>query len=136
MRDFRVLRMNILTIFAPESSTIDDMKKTLTVLLCAVLSALTSFAQSPIPAHFDECVELIATVWRLSGADEYNRCRVSQYAHEVDSVQYRPVYEHFRSGFPSCQELCLARRQDVGGDFLPGAVAPIRVRCHGHRVPY
>ena len=51
-----------------------------------MLSALTSFAQSPIPAHFDECVELMATVWRLSGADEYNRCRVPQYAHEVDSV--------------------------------------------------
>ena len=66
--------------------TLDDMKKTLTVLLCAVLSALTSFAQKPIPAHFNECVELMATVWRLSGADEYNRCKVPQYAHEVDSV--------------------------------------------------
>jgi hypothetical protein len=62
------------------------MKKTLTVLLCAVLSALTSFAQNPIPVHFDECVELMATVWRLSGSEEYNLCRVPQYAHEVDSV--------------------------------------------------
>ena len=62
------------------------MKRHFAILLCAMLSALTSFAQSPIPAHFDECVELMATVWRLSGADEYNRCRVPQYAHEVDSV--------------------------------------------------
>ena len=62
------------------------MKRHFVVLLCVVLSALTSFAQKPIPAHFDECVELMATVWRLSGADEYNRCRVPQYAHEVDSV--------------------------------------------------
>ena len=69
------------------------MKKTLTVLLCAVLSALTSFAQSPVSAHFDECVELMATVWRLSGAEEYNRCRVPQYAHEVDSV-FGPYKDH------------------------------------------
>lgn len=72
---------------------LDDMKKTLTVLLCAVLSALTSFAQNPIPAHFDECVELMATVWRLSGSEEYNRCRVPQYAHEVDSV-FGPYKDH------------------------------------------
>ena len=69
------------------------MKKTLTVLLCAVFSALTSFAQNPVPAHFDECVELMATVWRLSGAEEYNRCRVPQYAHEVDSV-FGPYKDH------------------------------------------
>jgi len=69
------------------------MKNALTVLLCAVLSALTSFAQRPIPAHFDECVELMATVWRLSGAEEYNRCRVPQYAHEVDSV-FGPYKDH------------------------------------------
>ena len=72
---------------------LDDMKKTLTVLLCAALSVLTSFAQRPIPAHFDECVELMATVWRLSGAEEYNRCRVPQYAHEVDSV-FGPYKDH------------------------------------------
>ena len=62
------------------------MKKQFATLLCTLLSALTSFAQNPVPAHFDECVELMATVWRLSGADEYNLCRVPQYAHEVDSV--------------------------------------------------
>ena len=62
------------------------MKRALSVLLCAILTALTSFAQKPVPAHFDECVDLMATVWRLSGAEEYNLCRVPQYAHEVDSV--------------------------------------------------
>ena len=62
------------------------MKKTFSVLLIALLSTLTTFAQNPVPAHFDECVELMATVWRLSGADEYNLCRVPQYAHEVDSA--------------------------------------------------
>jgi len=71
----------------------DTMKKTLTVLLCAVLSVLTSFAQNPIPAHFDECVDLVATVWRLSGAREYNLCTISQYTHEIDSV-FAPYKEH------------------------------------------
>lgn len=69
------------------------MKKHFTILLCALISALTSFAQNPVPAHFDECVDLMATVWRLSGADEYNRCMVPQYAHEVDSV-FAPFKEH------------------------------------------
>ena len=62
------------------------MKKTFSVLLFALLLVLTSFAQNPVPAHFDECVELMATVWRLSGSDEYNLCRVPRYAHEVDSA--------------------------------------------------
>ena len=69
------------------------MKKTFAVFLCALITALTSFAQNPVPAHFDECVELMAAVWRLSGSDEYNRCMVPQYAHEVDSV-FAPFKEH------------------------------------------
>ena len=62
------------------------MKRKTTILIIAFLSALASFAQNPIPAHFDECVDLVATVWRLSGAHEYSRCDVPNYAHEVDSV--------------------------------------------------
>ena len=69
------------------------MKKNFTILFCALLSALTTFAQNPVPTHFDECVELMAAVWRLSGAPEYNRCMVPQYAHEVDSV-FEPFKEH------------------------------------------
>ena len=69
------------------------MKKTFSVLFVALLSLLTSYSQNPVPAHFNECVELMATVWRLSGADEYNLCRVPQYAHEVDSV-FAPFKEH------------------------------------------
>lgn len=62
------------------------MKRKTTILIIALLSVLTSFAQNPIPAHFDECVDLVATVWRLSGAHEYSRCDVPNYAHEFDSV--------------------------------------------------
>ena len=69
------------------------MKKTIVFTLSVLFSLLTSFAQNPIPAHFDECVDLVATVWRLSGAREYNLCEVPRYAHEVDSV-FAPYKEH------------------------------------------
>lgn len=36
------------------------MKRKTTILIIAFLSALASFAQNPIPAHFDECVDLVA----------------------------------------------------------------------------
>ena len=62
------------------------MKKRFAILICVVLSALMSFAQQSIPAHFDECVELLSTVWRLSGAREYNNCRVEKYAQDVDAT--------------------------------------------------
>lgn len=69
------------------------MKKAIVLFFFALFSILISFAQNPIPAHFDECVDLLATVWRLSGAREYNRCDVPSYAHEVDSV-FAPYKEH------------------------------------------
>ena len=62
------------------------MKKNILLSLFILFSVQASFAQNPIPAHFDECVDLVATVWRLSGAREYSRCDVPNYAHEVDSV--------------------------------------------------
>ena len=62
------------------------MKKNILLFLFVLFSVQASIAQNPIPAHFDECVDLVATVWRLSGAREYSRCDVPRYAHEVDSV--------------------------------------------------
>ena len=62
------------------------MKKRFAILVCVVFSALMSFAQQSIPSHFDECVELLSTVWRLSGAREYNNCRVEKYAQDVDAT--------------------------------------------------
>ena len=61
------------------------MKK-LTVTICGILLTALSFAQSTVPVRFDECVDLVSTVWRLSGADEYNRCGIPQYAENVDNV--------------------------------------------------
>jgi hypothetical protein len=69
------------------------MKKLFAVLFITLLSTQALFAQNSAPVHFDECVDLMATVWRLSGSNEYNRCMVPSYAHEVDSV-FAPFKEH------------------------------------------
>jgi hypothetical protein len=62
------------------------MKKQLAILFSAIFCTLTSFSQNPVSVHFDECVDLTAMVWRLSGSREYNMCMVSQFAHNVDST--------------------------------------------------
>lgn len=54
---------------------------------------MASSAQNPIPVHFDECIDLIATVWRLAGAREYNQCAIPQYAQEVDAA-FAPYKDH------------------------------------------
>lgn len=69
------------------------MKKLFAALFITLLSAQVSLAQNPVPVHFNECVDLMATIWRLSGSNEYNRCMVPIYAHEVDSV-FAPFKEH------------------------------------------
>lgn len=75
---------------------------------------LTSFAQDSIPVHFDECVDLMAVVWRLSGSREYNQCTIPQYAYEVDSV-FAPYKEH--------QVVQLARQYQEKSHIVYDAVA-------------
>lgn len=64
---------------------INTMKK-LSLIFCGILLSLSSFAQSTKPAHFDERVDLMSVIWRLSGSQEYNLCRVPKYDQEVDST--------------------------------------------------
>ena len=73
------------------------MKK-LTIIFCSILLALTSFAQIPIPAHFDERVDLMAVIWRLSGSQEYNLCKISGYARDGYFREFKshPVVEMAR----------------------------------------
>ena len=62
------------------------MKRKFSILICVVLSAFTCFSQNTVSAHFDECVDLMSAVWRLSGSREYNMCKVPKYAQDFDSV--------------------------------------------------
>lgn len=62
------------------------MKSKLSILICVVLSAFTCLSQNTESVHFDECVDLMSAVWRLSGSGEYNMCKIPQYAQDFDSV--------------------------------------------------
>ncbi|MBR4517988.1 MAG: DUF4932 domain-containing protein [Victivallales bacterium] len=84
------------------------------VFLCGLLSMLTSLAQNPIPVQFDECIDLMAVVWRLSGAHEYNNMLDSHYLREIDAF-FAPYKEH-----PVVQ---LARQYQQESDISYDAVA-------------
>ncbi|MBR5983450.1 MAG: DUF4932 domain-containing protein [Bacteroidales bacterium] len=62
------------------------MKRRLVILICGIFSTMTTFSQSPVSVQFDECVDLVSAVWRLSDSREYNMCKIPQYAHDFDSV--------------------------------------------------
>ncbi|MBO4619052.1 MAG: DUF4932 domain-containing protein [Victivallales bacterium] len=88
--------------------------KKVVVILGVLLFAVTSSAQNPIPVYFDECIDLMAMVWRLSGAREYNLCGIPQFAQEVDAV-FAPYKEH--------QVVQLARQYRLGFGIGYDAVA-------------
>lgn len=73
------------------------MKNRLFLLILGFILTLSTFAQEPVKAHFDECLDLMSVVWRLTGANEYNLCMAEQYAKEVDiafgSFQSHPVVQ-------------------------------------------
>lgn len=73
------------------------MKNRLFLLILGFILTLPTFAQEPVKAHFDECLDLMSVVWRLTGANEYNLCMAEQYAKEVDiafgSFQSHPVVQ-------------------------------------------
>ena len=63
-----------------------NMKRQLSIFICVVLSAFTCFSQNTVSVLFDECVDLMSAVWRLSGSREYNMCKIPKYAHDFDST--------------------------------------------------
>ena len=58
--------------------------RSIAILLAAWLSTLVVSARQ-IQVGFDECVDLMATVWHLAGAREYNMCAVAPYAESLDA---------------------------------------------------
>lgn len=62
------------------------MKNRLFLLILGFILTLPTFAQEPVKAHFDECLDLMSVVWRLTGANEYNLCMAEQYSKEVDAT--------------------------------------------------
>ena len=72
------------------------MKKRI-ILIISVLLLLTPLAmhaKGALQAEFREGVDLLAAVWRLAGAKEYNRCAVTPYAESLDTVLARHKAHH------------------------------------------
>lgn len=62
------------------------MKNRLFLLILGFILTLSTFAQEPVKTHFDECLDLMSVVWKLTGSSEYNLCLAEQYSNEVDNT--------------------------------------------------
>lgn len=60
------------------------MKSKTLLFLFLLLSPQWLLAQTHPNVSFNEGVDLLSTVWRLAGAEEYNRCQVEPYAKSLD----------------------------------------------------
>ena len=79
--------------FASQQLNIYIMKKaTLTLILLAFIP-LFGLSQTEIPVSFDERTDLMSVVFRLAGCEEYNDCRMKDYAAAVDSC-FAPFKDH------------------------------------------
>ncbi len=67
-------------------------KATLTLILLAFIP-LFGLSQTEIPVSFDERTDLMSVVFRLAGCEEYNECRMKEYASSVDSC-FAPYRDH------------------------------------------
>ena len=65
---------------------------TLTLILLAFIPLL-GLSQTEIPVSFDERTDLMSVVFRLAGCEEYNECRMKDYAAAVDSC-FAPYRDH------------------------------------------
>lgn len=81
-----------------------------------------------IPLDFDECVDLMSVVWRLAGADEYQRCSVAPYVEEVDR-HFSPFSEH-----PAVQLAKKYYNNNVGYDAVAVYGAHLDVDGNGNVV--
>lgn len=68
------------------------MKKTFFILIISLISLICP-AQADVAVQFDERVDLMSVVWRLSGAEEYNLCSIEAYTKIVDST-FAPYKGH------------------------------------------
>lgn len=96
------------------------------VLLCSLVISTSLSAQ--LPLDFDECVDLMSVVWRLAGADEYQRCSVTPYIEEVDRY-FSPFAEH-----PAVQLAKKYSNNNVGYDAVAVYGAHLDVDGNGNVV--
>lgn len=69
------------------------MKKVTLSFILLVFMPLLGISQTEIPVSFDERADLLSVVFRLAGCEEYNDCRMKDYAAAVDSC-FTPFKDH------------------------------------------
>lgn len=68
------------------------MKHFLSIIIL-ISFGFTGLAQNPIPVAFDESVDMMAVIWHLAGAREYNQCDITPYVESVDTY-FASAKEH------------------------------------------
>lgn len=102
------------------------MKKYIS-FLAALLMGLSAQAQTAVPVQFNECMDLMAMVWHLAGAREYNRCSVTPYNESVDAhfanakehkaVQLAREYYQAGSGYDAVADFASCLKISTKGDI-------------------
>ena len=69
------------------------MKKVTLSFILLIFMPLLGISQTEIPVSFDERADLLSVVFRLAGCEEYNDCRMKDYAAAVDSC-FAPFKDH------------------------------------------
>ena len=62
------------------------MKKMFIAFAMFMSCSLMMWAKGVVPTRFDERMDLMAVIWRMAGAREYNQCTISPYVNSVDST--------------------------------------------------
>lgn len=69
------------------------MKKKIFALAMFMCFTLMMWANEAVPTRFDERMDLMAVIWRMAGAREYNQCKITPYVNSADST-FKPFASH------------------------------------------
>lgn len=105
------------------------MKRILTFLTLLLVVQLSLFSQNTIPTAFDECVDLVSLVWRLTGAKEYNNCPITPYNQQIEEF-FGPYKDH------STIQLARKYRQESGVayDAIASLATHLKITADGQVV--
>ena len=102
------------------------MKKMFIAFAMFMICSLMMWANGLVPTRFDERMDLMAVIWRMAGAREYNQCPISPYVNSVDST-FKPFASH--------EAVTLAKRymkkKGVGYDAVASLAAHLKLTDEG-----
>ena len=102
------------------------MKKMFIAFAMFMSCSLMMWAKGVVPTRFDERMDLMAVIWRMAGAREYNQCKISPYVNSVDSP-FKPFASH--------EAVTLAKRymkkKGVGYDAVASLAVHLKLTDEG-----